>query len=114
MTRQERISGILAAARKPVPQIVPSVKLLCDDGKWRGAMGIPWGVKTTGEKKTVGYVFRDARSGTTFGVLHPTEADAVKSWNANQDEQAAGFRAILEAATEEEFNSQAGYWLKGN
>lgn len=109
--RELLIAGILAAARKPVPQIVPRVKLLCSDGQWRYPLGIPWGVTTTGEKMTSGYAYL-ASNGTTYGTLWTSVEAGVKAWEANQDKHEAEFRQILEAASDDELQSHADYWLK--
>ena len=111
MKREETINRILTAARKPCPEIVPSNKLLCSDGVYRSPFGIPRGVATTDQVKTVGYVYRDRRNGTTFGTLHESEQSARDKWNDCQDRQMDEFRTILENATEEEMLSQSSYWL---
>lgn len=113
MNRAETIASILAASSDPLPEIVATYEHQCSDGKWRGALGIPMGMSTTGEIRVRGYVYQDPRNGTTYSPVHfPTNAAALEWAQDCRARKCAEFRTILEAYNDEQLAKSAKYWLK--
>jgi hypothetical protein len=67
LDRTAVIDGILAAARKPCPDIVECFELLGTDGKWHSPYGFPFGVHSTGDRRSIGFAYR-SREGMTYGL----------------------------------------------
>lgn len=109
-TASVTIDAIVAASRKPCPTIVERFELLYSDGVWR-AGDPPHGVRFTGDRRSVGFVYR-SKDGTTFGTRHASRDVAESLWNQTQDNQGNEFRRHLEIMTPEELASQASYWLR--
>lgn len=112
-TRAQIIDEILAASRRPVPEIVETVTMLCDDGKYRNAFGLPHGVHFVDpvERRSEGFVYRSSE-GTTSGKRHASHQAALDNWNDAEDVKAADFRVHLESASDQELGSQAIYWMR--
>lgn len=108
------IERILSAARRPMPQIVESFQLLGTDGKWYSGLGFPRGVDSAGERRSIGFVFRDSKSGCTFGIGAKSREELEQRHNSSQDKQAEQFRDLLVAMAPDEFASQVSYWLKAS
>jgi hypothetical protein len=109
--RNETIEKILKVARKPVPQIKEKYELKGTDGKWRSAFGFPDGVKSTGERRLIGYVFQSS-DGTTFGERAKSKQELIDRWNKKEDKTEEEFRADLLNRTDKNLQEAADYWLK--
>lgn len=111
--RQSIINAILDAAARPCPEIVESVQLLCSDGQYRHAMGIPHGVSVVKpyETRIAGYVYRD-RNGTTFGVRAKTRQELLDRHDSYEAKNRETFRLELEKMPAKRLEAQADYWLK--
>lgn len=112
--RDSIITRIVQAARKPCPEITEIRYLLCDDGQYRGAGGIPLGVNAVQpyQVKVMGYAFRDRISGATYGTRGQSEQEMRERFEATQDKAGAEFKAELESMSADRLQSQADYWLK--
>ena len=108
--RESTITQILACARRQCPEIVESFQLKFADGNWY-SFGAPWGVHSTGERRSVGFVFRDRLNGTTYGIRHESEQAARDSFNAREDANQADFRVSLEDSTDERLAEKLAFWL---
>jgi hypothetical protein len=108
------IDRILAASRKPCPEIVASRVWLATDGQYYNVFGFPLGVSAVEEAecKIVGYCYRDP-NGTTYGTREASPEALRAKFDAYQDATAADFRIALEAEPER-LASRVAYWLKGD
>jgi predicted RNA methylase len=111
--REALIERIVAAARRPEPDIVPVVMTKGTDGKWYRATAnsMPQNVRATDEDRIDGYVIR-TEQGTTVGTAAPTKEAKLKEWQAVEEKKAADFRTHLQGESDERLQSQASYWLK--
>jgi hypothetical protein len=111
MTRTETIEAIVIAARRPELEIAAIVQHECADGQYRSALGMPFGMRTTGKTAIVGYAFR-MPSGVTVGTRYKTREEAETAQAARRAAADAEFRQHLTEATDAEIEQKAAYWLK--
>jgi len=111
-SRQEIIDGCVASARKPCPEIRERFTLLCSDGNYYGAFGIPLNVTVIEpmQRKSEGFAFVSP-DGTTYGTRETLESDLRNRWEESQDRSATDFRNALEAMSDERLEAQAIYWF---
>src|SRR6267154_2103607 len=88
-SRVDIINRILAAARRPIPDVAEIRYLLATDGKYYGALGFPAGVRAIEpyEMKVVGYAIRTPE-GTTIGTREATREAVLTRHEAAQDRDA--------------------------
>lgn len=108
--RAEITERIVAAAARPLFQIVEVREVLFSDGKWR-AGDPPAGVRSTDASRVAGYCFV-LPEGIRIGTRYPTREDAERSQIGMHKAEAEEFRRQLDAMTVERLSQQAAYWLK--
>ena len=112
MNRNETIDAILAAARKPCPEIVPVIRYHnVKTGHTCGMLGFPVNANHDDyERVDAGYCFAD-KNGTRYGKPEATAEALRQRHEDDQDREMADFRANLESSDEERLAEQAGYWI---
>ena len=111
----ERIEAIVAAARRPVPEIRERKGF---KHKVTGEVFSPFGMPAQARREdfdvvTTGFVYVSAHEGTTYAPRHFATADeARQSFIAHLDKCDAKFRAELEGMAPAELARQAEYWLE--
>jgi hypothetical protein len=113
MKTTETIEAIVSAAKRPMPEIVEIIYLGGDNGKFYSVWGFPVGVKSTGERKSMGFGVR-WNDGTTHCTInkYPTRESIEEYYKEREEIDAETFRAHLSKCTAKELKSQANYWLK--
>ncbi len=111
--RATLINRIVGAARKPMPDIRPVTRSLGTDGNWYSMGGMPIGVSTTGETKSIGFAFANKDTGGVFGAVEKTRQALIDRFMARQDSNDAELRQELEKSSDERLQEQAAFWLKG-
>ena len=113
--REDLITRIVAASGRPCPQIVEARRARHKTtGEVCSLFGMPFGFRADDyETITVGFVYRDGKSNTTYGTVYLTRELAEASHAARNAACGDQFRNILEAMTASELTDQASYWLKG-
>lgn len=113
MNRVELTERIVGAARKPMDDIVPAIRMRHKvTGKLHSIFGMPFNYKDEDyETVTIGCVFRD-RNGTTYGTVEPTEQALRDRHALVQAHNDAQFRARLQEMSDERVAEQAAYWIK--
>lgn len=111
--REQIITEILAASRKPCPQIVERFTLLCEDGNYYFVFGIPNSTRPVEptERRSAGFAYQ-SHDGTTYGTRETTREGLELQHERSEDHKAAEFRKALEEMTDEKLENQAIYWLK--
>ncbi len=109
--RARKIETIITDSQKPIPQIVPSVRLKGSDGEWYGIGGFPEGVKNTGEKRTDGYVYLSS-DGTPVGKRFATEEEARNAAESRKRFNDAELRRELEGFSDERLQEFYDFWVK--
>lgn len=112
--RVKLIDAIVAASRKPLPEIRESFHLRHKvTGKTHSPFGMPFNFKAVDyEDISVGFAYVDA-NGTTYGTRAKTREELVERFEKHQDAQAKEFRAALEQQMNDaQLEEQAKYWLK--
>lgn len=107
--RGKLIDQITSAARKPLPNIVERVKFKGSDGKMYYPEGVPFGVKLTDEKQSMGFAYQSP-DGTTYGNLGKTRQELVDRHNEGQDQKTDEFRKILADTDNRKLLSHAKAW----
>jgi hypothetical protein len=107
--KEQLIAQILDAAKRPCPEIVESFQLKGDNGNWYNGLGFPLYVKSTGERRSVGFVYR-ASNGTTYGKLYESRQAAEAAHAARDVANADDFRGHLVDCTIEQLEEKAEFW----
>jgi len=109
--REQLIEKIVkAASRKPMP-VVESVELKGTDGKWYSGFGLPFGVKSTGERRVAGYSYL-SEQGTRVGTRQPTREAAEQQQAERIAKSDDEFRQHLKGLSDQQLREKADYWLK--
>ncbi|MEE9905550.1 MAG: DEAD/DEAH box helicase family protein [Chlorobium sp.] len=108
----EVIERIVRAARAKQHRnrIDKRYELLGTDGKWYRGTGFPWGVKSTGERRLIGYS-QTSRDGVAVGKLYKTREEAEANIKRIEAETDAELRKVLKGGTFERLRDNAKYWL---
>jgi hypothetical protein len=112
-TTPDIIDRIVAAARRPCPQIVEAVRFV-DPETGRGFLwnGVPASVDASKLVRTVfGYVYFDGAC--TYGQRYPSREAAEQAHEERQRRIDERFRQELLAMPPERLSERAAYWLKG-
>ena len=114
--RTALIERIVAAARRPAPDVVERFHEKGTDGKWYNplANSLPVGVKFTGERESQGWVTR-TNDGATVGTLNkfPTKDAILADFKARQDADDSLLREDLQKRDAQGLRDAADYWLHG-
>lgn len=111
--RAEVVNKIVKASRRPLPPIIEANRARHKEtGKLYSIFGMPFDFKADDyEIVTIGYVFSDPRSNTTYGTVTPTAEGLAANYNENQDKIGEEFRELLEEMADENLTAQVEYWL---
>jgi len=112
--RAALIERIVAAARKPEPDIVPVKQTLYDDGKWYGHGG-PYDTRiqpVQPYQHRIDHYATRSETGTIVGPSGATEAEVLEKFRRGQASRDADFRSHLQQMSEPDLQKQAKSWLK--
>jgi len=112
--REDLIGRIVRAAARPCPEITEARRARHKEtGTTCSLFGMPFGFQTDDyETITIGYVYRDGKSNTTYGTVYLSRELAEAAHESRSEANAADFRRKLEAMSASELNDQAAYWIK--
>lgn len=106
----ERIVALMLEAYS-MPEIEPVYALQRSDGKWdAGTPQISPNWKYTGERKQTGYVWRNRRDGSTFGVPADSEAELRGRWDGLQMCRAKEMRQAIRKCGAKRLTEMESFW----
>lgn len=112
--RKSLIESIVNASRRPCPTIVELRRARNKiTGQVHSTFGLPANFRAEDyETFSAGYVYKDIRSGTTYGIVYKTRESAESEHAARDFATAAVFRTALEEMDDNRLGEQAAFWLK--
>lgn len=100
----------LAFPKSKMPKIQEVFEFEGKDGNWYSLNGMPFGMQTTGSKRSIGFSWQNKDGVGTFGSRKKTAEELVRHWEENNEKRKEEFKKNLAAMSNKELKEQEEYW----
>jgi len=111
--RETQIEICVAKSRRPMPDIAVSFMMEnIHTGQRHSLFGMPFNFRSEDYKRVdLGFAWQD-KNGTKYGTLATTREELIARFEKSANKTADDFKALLQAMTASELESQFRYWEK--